>query len=251
MSVLVDDPEAGVRRIRIDRSEARNAIDASVRAGLHDALIAARDDSAIGAILLGGTQGMFCAGGDLPTMVGLDAEAAYARLCDGHRIVRLLWDYPKPVVAAVERFAVGSGAGVALLADRVVIGDGAIIGFPFLRLGLIPDWGLGTTLPRRIGPEPAARLFASAATIKAAEALRLGLADTLCADAAVMDEAVAGAAALTRIAPEAFAAMKRRLRGDAGQLDLEGEARGQAARLQSAEFAEGYAAFREKREPRY
>lgn len=251
MSVQVDTPEAGVRRIRIDRPEARNAISMPVRTGLFEALVAARDDDAVRAIVLGGTQGMFSAGGDLPTMVGLDVDAAYARLVDGHRIVSLLWDYPKPVVAAVERFAVGAGAGLALLADRVLMGETAIFAFPFMRLGLIPDWGLATTLPRRIGAEPAAWLFTTAATVKSDEAIERGLADVICSDAAVMDEAIACAAGLASVALDAFAATKLRLRGDVAQLDLEGEARGQAARLASADFAEGYAAFREKRAPRF
>ncbi|MBO9499062.1 MAG: enoyl-CoA hydratase/isomerase family protein [Novosphingobium sp.] len=251
MSVAVDHPAPGVARIRIDRPDARNAIDASVRSGLFGALEEARLDAGVRGVVLGGTGGMFCAGGDLPSLVGLDEAAAYARLCDGHRIVALLWTFPKPVVAAVERFAVGAGAGLALLADRVVMGEGAVVSFPFARLGLVPDWGLGGTLPRRIGPERAARRFAEAASVKAGEALGLGLADTVTADATVMAEAIDAAARLAKAAPGAFARTKLRLRGDAGVLQLEREARDQAACLASPEFAEGYAAFREKREPRF
>lgn len=251
MSVQVDTLESGVRRIRIDRPDARNAIDAGVRSALHDALVEAREDGSVRAILLGGMGGMFSAGGDLPTMVGLAPDAALARMRDGHRIVALLWTYPKPVIAAVERFAVGAGAGVALLADRVLVDKASTFGFPFARLGLIPDWGLCATLPRRIGAEHAARLFADGASIKGGEAVRLGIADTLCADGAVMEEAEACAVGLTKASPGAFAAMKARLRGDAAGLDLEREARDQVVRLGSAEFAEGYAAFREKRDPRF
>jgi 2-(1,2-epoxy-1,2-dihydrophenyl)acetyl-CoA isomerase len=251
MSILLDRPAPGIGRLRIDRPDARNAIDAGVRAGLKAALAEAREDAGVRALLLGGTGGMFSAGGDLPSLIGLDEAAAYARLCDGHDAVRALWTFPKPVVAGVERFAIGAGAGLALLADRVVMGESARFGFPFARLGLVPDWGLSATLPRRIGPEPAARLFAEAASVTADEALALGIADEVVADADVADRSLALAMTLAAAAPGAFARTKARLRGEVASLDLEREAREQAACLVSPEFAEGYAAFRERRAPRF
>ena len=251
MSLIVDYPAPGVARIRIDRPEARNAIDGEVRQALKVALADTLADAATRALVIGGTGAMFSAGGDLPSLVGLGEDAAYARLCDGHAIVGALWTFPKPVVSAIERFAVGAGAGLALLADRVVMGEGAMFAFPFARLGLVPDWGLGGTLPRRIGVEPAARLFADAATVKAKEAAGLGIADRLVPDDQVMAEAIECASRLARTAPDAFARTKQRLRGDVEALQLEREAREQAACLVSPEFAEGYAAFREKREPRF
>jgi 2-(1,2-epoxy-1,2-dihydrophenyl)acetyl-CoA isomerase len=251
MSVQVDRPAPGVARIRIDRPEARNAIDAGVRAGLKAALAGARGDAEVRSLVIGGAGGMFSAGGDLPSLVRLDEAAAYQRLCDGHEVVAMLWSFPKPVVAAVERFAIGAGAGLALLADRVIMGESARFGFPFARLGLVPDWGLSATLPRRIGAEPAARLFAEAAMVGAAQALDLGIADQVAADGAVMTDALDCAAQLAKTAPEAFAKTKLRLRGDVAALQLEREARDQAACLASAAFAEGYAAFRDKREPKF
>jgi 2-(1,2-epoxy-1,2-dihydrophenyl)acetyl-CoA isomerase len=250
MSVQVDSPAPGVARIRIDRIEARNAINDAVREGLHDALIAARDNAGVRAVVIGGMGGAFSAGGDLPSLAVLDEAGAYARLKSGHRIISLLWSFPKPVVAAVEKFAVGAGAGLALLADEVVIGEGAMLGFPFARLGLVLDWGLAGTLPRRIGAEAAKRLYVSAANVKGREALAIGMAEATVADDAVMDSAVARAAELAKAAPKAFALAKGRQRGDAEEaLQLDREAREQAACVVSAEFAEGYAAFREKRAP--
>ncbi|MBJ7439522.1 MAG: enoyl-CoA hydratase/isomerase family protein [Sphingopyxis sp.] len=252
MSVAVDHPAPGVARIRIDRPDARNAINDAVRAGLFEALAEAKADPAVRAVVIGGMNRMFSAGGDLPSMVGLDEAAAYARLRDGHRIAALVWEYPKPVVAAVEKFAVGAGAGLALLADELVMGEGAMLGFPFARLGLLLDWGLSGTLRRRVGPETALRLYAAAASVKAPEALDLRLADRVVADDAVADTAVTRASNLANVAPTAFALAKARQRGGAdAALELEREAREQAACLVSAEFAEGYAAFREKREPRF
>ena len=78
MSIVVDRPAAGVLRIRIDRPDARNAIDGDVRAGLKAALAEGCGDDEARALLIGGTGGMFSAGGDLPSLVGLDEAAARA-----------------------------------------------------------------------------------------------------------------------------------------------------------------------------
>ncbi len=252
MSVQSDIPTQGVMRIRIDRPDARNAINAEVREALHAALLVARDDPAVRALVIGGMGGVFSAGGDLPSLIGLDEAAAFARLRDGHRVVSLLWGFPKPVVAAVERFAVGAGAGLALLSDEIVIGEGALLSLPFVKLGLVLDWGLSGTLPRRVGADAATRLYADAAALKGGAARDLGLADRLVADDAVMDTAVQRAEKLALVPPEAFAKTKGRQRGDAETaLQLEREAREQAACIVSTEFAEGYAAMREKRDPRF
>jgi 2-(1,2-epoxy-1,2-dihydrophenyl)acetyl-CoA isomerase len=252
MSVLTDTPAPGVLRILIDRPDARNAINAAVREPLLDAVTRAQSDPEVRALVIGGTGGMFSAGGDLPSLVGIGEQAALARLRDGHALVSLLWSYPKPVVAAVERFAIGAGAGLALLSDEIVIGEKALLGFPFIRLGLVPDWGLSGTVARRAGAEAAAKLFAAAANVPADRALALGLADHVVSDEAVMEVAIGRAEVLARLAPGAFARLKLRLRGDAETaLRLDREARDQAACLVSPEFAEGYAAFRAKREPRF
>ncbi len=252
MSVQLDRPAPGVARLRLDRPEARNAINDAVRNGLHDALVAVRDDASVRALLLGGTGGVFCAGGDLPSLVGLSEADALARMRSGHRNVALLWEFPKPVVAAVERFAIGAGAGLALLADEIVIGDDAILGLPFARLGLVADWGVAGSLAWRIGPAKALGLYAGAASLKGADAVAAGLAERAVPAGEVMDAALARAVELARVAPNAFARVKALLRGKAEPaLQLAREAHDQAACVVSAEFAEGYAAFCEKRPPRF
>ena len=251
MTARIDEPAPGVRRILIDRPDARNAINGDTRAALIAAVADACSAEAVRALLLGGTNGLFSAGGDLPSLVGLDREAALARLQHGHELVTRLWECPKPVVVAVERFAVGAAAGLALLADEIVLGQSAQFVFPFLRLGLVPDWGLMGSLKLRTGWARATRLLRDGATVKGEQALAFGLADRLVKDEAVMAESIAAAESLAKLPPEAFATMKRLMRGDAAVLGLAEEAAAQARRIVSDEFAEGYAAFREKREPRF
>jgi 2-(1,2-epoxy-1,2-dihydrophenyl)acetyl-CoA isomerase len=249
--VLIDQPGPHIRRLLINRPEARNAINQEVRDALFAALSDAREDKDVRALLLGGAGGVFSAGGDLPSLVGISEPAALARMQEGHRIVSLLWTYPKPVVAAVERVAAGAGAGVALLADRVVMGRQANLLFPFLRLGLIPDWGLMQTVANRAGRRQAMRMFMDNAAITGAEAVVIGLADQVADDAEVMAQALAAAASLAELPMGAFARLKASLR-DADQpdpLNLAYEAMAQAACLTGPEFVEGYAAFRDKRKP--
>lgn len=250
MSILLDDPAPAVRRIRIDRPAARNAIDDEVRAALLAAIDEAGTEPAVRAVVIGGVGGLFCAGGDLPSLVGLDHDAALARMRSGHAVVSAVWSCPKPVVVAVERFAIGAGAGLALLADEIVMGRSAIFAFPFLRLGLVPDWGLMGSLRLRAGWAAAQRIVRDGQPVKADEAVPLGLADRLADDAAVMDEAIAAAIRLADHPPAAFARFKQAMRGDAATaLALHAEAEAQADCIVGAEFAEGYAAFRDKRDP--
>jgi 2-(1,2-epoxy-1,2-dihydrophenyl)acetyl-CoA isomerase len=247
--VLVDTPSPVVFRILLNRPDARNAIDASVRARLADALTQAEEDQKVRAVLLGGAEGMFCAGGDLPSMVGLSAEVAHCRLAEGHAIVSRLWRFPKPIVVALERFAIGAGAGLALLADHIVMGGNAVLGLPFVKLGLVPDWGLMTTLPWRIGNPAAHRLFLESAIVSAQDALALKIVDETVESAFVMQHALARAEMFARHPAQTFARMKVGLRCTDIETALEAERNAQVACLTGAEFAEGYAAFREKRLP--
>ena len=139
--------------------------------------------------------------------------------------------------------------GLALLGDHIVVGPGSKILFPFLKLGLAPDWGSLLTLPRRIGLPAARRVLGSGKTLSGTEALELGLADQLVDDASVMQAAIDKASELAQLPQAAFARMKQRLNNPATSLDaeLQREEDDQAVLLLGADFKEGYAAFTEKR----
>lgn len=249
--VLLDTPAPGVQRLLINRPDKRNAIDHAVRQALIDALTAARAEPRTRALVLGGAGGVFSAGGDLPSMVGLSEDAARERMAHVHALCRLVAGMEIPVVSAIEGVGAGAAIGLALLGDHIVVGEGTRILFPFLRLGLTPDWGQLFTLPQRVGLPAARRLVTAGVPVSGPEAFRIGLADAQVADAEVMDTAVATAAELARLPPGAFARTKERLRNRSASLDAElaREADDQAACLRGEEFAEGYDAFRNKREP--
>lgn len=249
--VRIDAPAAGIARIALNRPDKRNALDPPLRAALIESLAAKLDDEAVRALVITGAGGHFCAGGDIDSMAGLTPATGRARMKANHRMVRLLAEAEKPVVAALEGYAVGAGAGIALLADSVIVGPGARIGFPFFKLGLIPDYGLLFSLPRRVGAARARQLLLYARTVEADRAVSIGLADELAPDGAVQDRALERACELAAMPPLAFAAAKRQLALWPTGLDdaLELEATAQSACFASEEFAEGRAAFRQKRPP--
>lgn len=249
--VLLDRPAPFVARLRINRPAKRNAIDHDVRQGFIDALEQLHADPGVRALVLGGVEGVFSAGGDVPSMVGLSEAQARERMRHIHVLCRLLAGSRLPVVSAVEGIAAGAAVGMALLGDHIIVGPGTRILFPFLRLGLAPDWGQLLTLPRRVGIGTARRILSSGEAVKGEEALGIGLADALVPDAQVMDAAIERAGALARLPAQAFARMKQRLSQPSGTLaeELAREEADQAVCLLGHDFQEGYAAFNARREP--
>lgn len=252
MAILIDDPVPGVRRLLINRPEKRNAINHDVRQSLIDALTEAREQAACHAIVLGGVGGMFSAGGDIATMANLDESDARERMKHIHELCRLLGQFPMPVISAVEGICAGAGVGLALLGDVVLTGTKTQFLFPFLRLGLTPDWGLLRTLPARVGVAEAKRMLTRGQYISAEEAVAAGLADE-CVCLNVMDSAVSLARRMSLLPRNAFSRMKNRLDHPAASLaeELQREEDDQAVLLLGADFREGFAAFAEKREPQF
>jgi 2-(1,2-epoxy-1,2-dihydrophenyl)acetyl-CoA isomerase len=254
MSLVISETAApGIARIAIDRPDKRNAASPAVRDALIAALGAALRDAAVHAIVLGSTGGHFCAGGDIDSMEGVDMAAARTRMQDNHRLVRTLAEAEKPVVAAVEGFAVGAGAGLALLADSIVLAEAGTLGFPFFRVGLTPDYGILHTLPRRVGSAKARQILLYGKMLKGREAVDIGLADELVPDGGAEARAVALAQELAEAPPHAFALTKRHLAMAPQTLEaaLEMEALAQSLAFVGPELAEGRAAFAAKRKPKF
>ncbi|MDB5969672.1 MAG: uncharacterized protein JWQ90_2122 [Hydrocarboniphaga sp.] len=247
--ILVDRPAPQVVRLLINRPDKRNAIDYDVRQQLIEALTRQLADGETRALVLGGVGGNFSAGGDVPSMVGLSAAQARERMRHVAGLCRLVGDAGIPVVTAMEGVSAGACIGLALLGDYIVVGDGTKILFPFMKLGLVPDWGSLQTLPRRVGLPAARRLMTLGQSVSGAESQRLGLADELVVDVQVMDTAVRRASELAALPQAAFARMKQRLNAPSATFDeeLQREEDDQASLLLGEDFREGYAAFTEKR----
>ncbi|MCT9812825.1 enoyl-CoA hydratase-related protein [Acidovorax sp. Be4] len=163
--------------IRINRPERRNAFDLEVRAGLAQAIMEAKDDDSVRAVVITGSAGVFCAGGDLKSL----AEAKRPIFKDRDRIRRLhtwfreLINLEKPVIAAVDGPAFGAGFNLALACDFVIATPRARFCAVFGRIGLVPDLGGFFLLPRIVGLQRAKDIVFSTREVDAQEALRLGI----------------------------------------------------------------------------
>jgi len=251
--IRIDDPAPGIRRFTLDRPERRNAMSLELRAELLEAVEAALADEQIRAMVVTGAGGHFSAGGDITSMGGHDELSGRARLRRSHRLLRLLVEAEKPLVAAIEGYAMGAGAGLALCADTIVAGQGAIIGFPFFRIGLVPDFGIFYTLPRRVGLGPARQILLYARSLPAPEARAVGLVDEVVADAEVQETALVRAQELAAQPLHAFRLAKAVLNRFPQDLEsaLEAETMAQTLCMMSADHQEGAKAFLEKRKPRF
>jgi 2-(1,2-epoxy-1,2-dihydrophenyl)acetyl-CoA isomerase len=249
--VLLDRPAPHVARLLINRPDKRNAIDFDVREQLTQHIQALLSDAGTRALVLGGVGHVFSAGGDVATMEGLTETQARARMQHIHVLCRLVAGARFPVVSAMEGIAAGAVVGLALLGDHIVGGPGTRVLFPFLRLGLAPDWGQLLTLPRRVGIGHARRILTSGESLSGEEAHRIGLLDALVPDDQVMAMAVSQAQTLASLPVQAFARMKKRLNDVSADLreELLREEADQAVCLTGLEFREGFAAFRDRRSP--
>jgi 2-(1,2-epoxy-1,2-dihydrophenyl)acetyl-CoA isomerase len=172
-----------VATVTIDRPEKRNAMTYAILADFHAAIHRAGSDDSVGAVVLTGAGGAFCAGTDLADLAetpedqrsGRGREGAGAGEGSGARVPWPIVACPKPMIAAVDGPAVGMGAEFATQCDVRVASTRARFGWIFVLRGLVADSGAGTfLLPRLIGPTAAMRLLFSGEIIEAAEALRLG-----------------------------------------------------------------------------
>jgi len=250
-AVIVTRPTPHVAQVAINRPEAKNAIDETTRLALIEAIEAALADDTVRALLLCGTSGVFCAGGDLASMRGMSEEQARTRMQSGHKLVQLLWNADIPVVVAMEKFAIGAGAGLALVADYIIAGETARMNFPFLNLGLVPDWGSTQSLVRKAGWGTARRLVLDRASLKGGQLLELGLVEKLAEDGNVLAVALEKAQEFSLLPRLALRQFKERMRHSPEPMEsaLQAEEDDQTNCFLSDEFEEGLTALQEKRPP--
>lgn len=253
MLVEIDRPHPQVLRLALSRPGEMNTFDRPMAEALGTALDGGLADPTVRAIILTGAGGQFSAGGKIDWMRDQSPEALKIYHRDVLGILRTLALAPKPTVAAIEGVCVGGGAGFALACDYVVMGEGARLGIPFLRIALVPDMATAYFIARRASPQVAKRLSFENRVVKAGEAFALGLADVLVSDAEVQERAIKLARELAALPPLAVARTKDLLGRTGVPFDdyLAAELEIQTACMDGPEFPEGCAAFFEKRSPRY
>lgn len=162
--------------VTIDRPEVLNALNRATWAELRAAFEAARDDAEVrGVILTGAGEKAFIAGADIRELADVTAIEAEASSRFGQTVLDLIETMGKPVVAAINGFALGGGCETAMACTIRIASEGARFGQPEVRLGLIPGGGGTQRLPRLVGKARALELILTGSTIDAAEAYRIGL----------------------------------------------------------------------------
>lgn len=250
--VVVERPEAGIALVRIHRPARRNALNMEVRRHLARAFgeLAEADD--VRAVVLAGTEKAFAAGADLAEMAEADPVEMMRRAT--HRLWKAVWDFEKPLVAAVRGLALGGGLELALSADIVVAAEEARLGQPEVRVGIMPGAGGIRRLLRAIGPYRTALLVMTGELVDGRTAAAWGLVSQAVPDAEVEPRALEIARTLAALPPLALARIKEALRHD-GDVPLEAALAFERTAFQllfaTRDQKEGMRAFLEKRQPRF
>lgn len=235
--------------ITLNAPQNRNALSAAIIEGLERHLREAMADDAVRAIVLTGNGPTFCAGADLKSGGGVAAQGSGRNpFVD---ILRLIWEGPKPVIAAVNGHAFGGGVGLTAVADIAIAVDSAKFAFSEVRIGVIPAMISVVVLPK-LGIHHGMRLFLTGETFSATAARDYGLLHKVvpAADLAATVQAEIDAIALG--GPNAVREAKQLVRTIPGLSLDAGFAHAQdkiAALFSSAEAAEGMSAFAGKRKP--
>ena len=246
---------AAVRVLTLNRPSALNSFTQAMHAELRTALDAAADDAGVRALLITGAGRAFCAGQDLndPGMAaGADGKPDIGAVIEkNYRPLALrIQSMPVPVVCAVNGVAAGAGANFAFCCDIVLAARSASFIQAFARIGLIPDCGGTWLLPRLVGRPRALALALTGDKLSAADAERFGMIWQVVDDADLQSQALALADRLAAMPSKALVATRQAL--DASQsltlsdaLTLEAHMQGELGRAH--DFAEGVAAFQQKR----
>ncbi|MFE5810009.1 MULTISPECIES: enoyl-CoA hydratase/isomerase family protein [unclassified Streptomyces] len=253
--VAVRRHEGGVAELVLDRPKAMNAVSTAMARAIGAACAELAADRSVRVVVLSSTaERAFCVGADLKERNSLsDAELVRQRPTTRGAYGGVL-ELPMPTIAAVHGFALGGGFELALACDVIVADETAVVGLPEVSVGVIPGGGGTQLLPRRVGAARAAELIFTARRVEAAEALSLGLVDSVVAAGQDTAEALALASRMAANSPVGLRAAKRALRLGHG-MDLAAGLEIEDAAWRTVAFsgdrAEGVAAFNEKRRPNW
>ena len=250
----VDDD--GIGQLTIDRPEKRNAMTYAMLAAFIDAVRKAGEDDRVRVLIVTGAGGAFCAGTDLADLSTIPGETRGVRgEAHEHGVWWPLVACPKPVIGAIDGYAVGMGAEFTSQCDVRIVSDRARFAWNFAHRGLVPDTGAGSwLLPRLIGPSRALRLLYSGGFLEAAEAKEIGYANEVVAPEALMDAARAEAHRYLQSSPFSLRHMKnlvwRGLERDVAE-HMKAHVEALSAAFKTEDHKEGVAAFLERRPAKF
>ena len=230
----------GIGIITMNQPKRRNALSPEMRADFAKLLPSLQFNTGLGAVILKGTEGVFCAGGDLKALAEnlgkRDTSLDRQRFYHHHEWFQKLLNLEIPVIAAVDGAAYGAGFSIALAADFILCSDRAKMCCVFPRIGLVPDLGAFFTLPRMVGLQRAKEIMFTGRPLDAQEAKELGIAMEVHGTDDLMDATMKLAGRLCKANTRAIGATKR-IVNQSFNLDaqalIEMEAAAQAVQLSS------------------
>jgi enoyl-CoA hydratase len=250
--VLLERPAEGVVLLRINRPEARNALNLEVRKLLARHLADIGEDTTTRAVVLTGNEKSFAAGADIKEMADVGTIEALQR--GVHKLWRAIAGCPKPVIAAVNGYALGGGCELAMTCDIIVAGESARFGQPEVLIGIIPGGGGTQRLTRAVGKYKAMKYILTGDQISAREAFEMGLASEVVPDPEVEGRAIDLARQIAVLPPIAIQLAKEAVLAGmeaplASALAL--EVKSLQILFSSQDQKEGMRAFIEKRKPKF
>ena len=252
---LLVESRGAVTVLSVHRPEVLNALDRATLGELEDCALRFVADAAQAALIVTGSgTKSFVSGADIKELSVLDAHGAEELSRYGQRVFEIFEQSPKPVIAAVNGYALGGGCELSLACHMRIASENAVLGLPEVTLGIIPGYGGTQRLPRLVGIARALELMTTGRRVKADEAERVGLVNRVVPQDQLMAEAEKLACAILKNGPLAVAAVLESVRrGFEAPLD-------DGLRLESGLFGilaasedmhEGLRAFLEKRPPQY
>ena len=250
--VLLERPADGVALVRINRPDARNALNMDVRRLIAKYMLELSEDDSVRCVVLTGNEKSFAAGADLKEMATLDSIAAMRRKTD--KLWRDMASCTKPVIAAVSGLALGGGSEMAMACDIIIAAESTKFGQPEVKVGVMPGGGGTQRLIRAVGKYKAMKICLTGELFTAREAFDMGLVSEVVPDGEAEKRAVAMAAQIATLPPISVQQTKEVIL--AGQdVSLDAALRLETKALQllfsSQDQKEGAKAFMEKRPPKF
>ncbi|PCI53362.1 MAG: enoyl-CoA hydratase [Alphaproteobacteria bacterium] len=242
----------GIATVTIDRPKKYNALNLKVKRLLETAFVSLGADPAVKVIIITGSEGVFVAGTDIAEMMDMASDDHHRE--ESGKIFQILRSCPKPVIAAVEKYALGGGMELALACDIIIAGENTRFAQPEIRVGIMPGAGGTQVLLRTIGKYRTMRMILTGEQISAREAFEWGVVSEVVESSQALAAAEKMATLIAAMPPLAIKAIKTVVMeglniGQSEALKLERQAF--TSLFDSQDQREGMKAFLEKRKPVY
>lgn len=251
-TLLIERPSNDIAVLRLNRPQVRNALNLDLRTRLADSITRFGADPEIRCIIVTGSDTVFAAGADIGEMAEAGPVEVMAR--NVQKYWRAITEGPKPLIAAVEGYALGGGLELALCADIIVAGEGAKLGLPEVKVGILPGGGGTQKLARLAGSKRAMLLLMTGRMFGAAEALGMGVISDVAPSGQALTRALEIAREIAALPPISLMQIKEIVNaGLNAPLDTALMLERKAFQLQFAtgDQKEGMRAFMEKRKAKF